>query len=58
MGTGGREKGVACLVIGEYNAMSSWRDDVYDGTGDGGIEINAFCSIAAILGSMACCCVV
>ena len=53
MGTGGGEKGVTCLVIGEYNAMSLWRGDVYDGTGDGGIEINAFCSIVAILGSMA-----
>ena len=34
---------MACLVNDEY--------DVYDG--DGGIKIDAFCSIAAILGSMA-----
>ena len=44
---------MACLVNGEYKARSSWKDDAYDGAGDGGIESRAFCSIAAILGSMA-----
>ena len=45
---------MACLVNGEYNSMSSWRDDdAYDGAGDGSIEGSAFCSIAAILDSMA-----
>ena len=41
MGTGGEEKGLARLIIGKYNAISSWRDDVYDGTGDVGIKFNA-----------------
>ena len=45
---------MACLVNGEYKARSSWKDDdAYNGAGDGGLESRAFCSIAAILGSMA-----
>ena len=52
IGTGGGEKGVGCLVSGENNTVSSWRDDVYDGTGYRGIEINVFYSIAVILGSI------
>ena len=45
---------MASLVNSEYNAMSSWRDDDgYDGAGGGSIESSAFCSIAAILDSMA-----
>ena len=43
---------MACLVNGEYNAMSAWRDDVYDDTGDGSIKIGAFRSIATIFSSI------
>ena len=44
---------MACLVNGEYIPMSSWKDNAYDGAGDCGTESRAFCSIAAILGSIA-----
>ena len=44
---------MACLVNSEYMPISSWKDDAYDGAGDCGTESRAFCSIAAVLGSIA-----